>query len=179
MTPQEPANSHSCAGLSIGDARGLRIAVVTSCYHSEICAALQQGARDSFVDAGGEIDALIHVSSPGAFELVVVSAALVARADIDAVVALGCVLTGETSHDRFICDAVAQGLTDLSLRAVKPVAFGLLTCLTMEQARARAGGNKGNKGSEAMRAAIAAARTIQAIRAGASSSRSCCVGARQ
>ena len=143
----------------------MRVGVVTSAYHAEICDALTQGACEAFKEAGGDCDTLIRVAAPGAFELVVISAALAARADVDAVVAIGCVLTGETSHDRFLCDAVAHGLAELSMRCGKPVGFGVLTCLTLEQARARAGGTKGNKGAEAMHAAIAATRTIQAIRA--------------
>ncbi len=140
---------------------------------------MAQGACEAFKDAGGEVDSLIHVAAPGAFEVVVICAALAARADVDAVVAIGCVLTGETSHDRFLCDAVAHGLTDVSIRTEKPVAFGVLTCLTLEQARARAGGSKGNKGAEAMRAAIAATRTVQAIRAGELKHSSCAAGGKR
>jgi 6,7-dimethyl-8-ribityllumazine synthase len=90
-----------------------------------------------------------------------VAQALAARGDIDAVVALGCVLTGETSHDRYICDAVAHGLMQVALRHGTPVTFGVLTCVTIEQARARSGGTKGNKGAEAMDAAIDAALAIR------------------
>ncbi len=176
----KPLSPHAAASTPTIDASGLRIAVVTSEYHAEICHAMAKGASDTFYEAGGARDALIHVTAPGAFELVVISAALAAREEIDAVVALGCVLTGETSHDRFLCDAVAHGLADLSLRTGKPVGFGVLTCLTIQQARARAGGNKGNKGAEAMRAAIAATRTVQAIhalRAGTAPSMACALGA--
>ena len=84
-------------------------------------------------------------------------------------VTLGCVLTGETTHDRYICDAVANGLARLSILTGTPAAFGVLTCQTIEQARERAGGAKGNKGVEAMHATINAARTIESIRAGAPS----------
>ena len=90
-----------------------------------------------------------------------VAQVVAARGDVDAVVALGCVLTGETSHDRYISDAVAHGLMQVALRHSMPVTFGVLTCVTIEQARARAGGSKGNKGGEAMDAAVDAALAIR------------------
>lgn len=152
------------------DARGIRVGIVSSQYHGEICAALTRGATDAFVAARGDADSIVHAPAPGAFELVAVGLALAERPDIDAVVAIGCVLTGETSHDRYLCDAVSHGLTEISLRTGKPVAFGVLTCTTIEQARARAGGSKGNKGIEAMHAAIAATRAIQEIRAASTAS---------
>jgi 6,7-dimethyl-8-ribityllumazine synthase len=146
--------------------KGLRIAIVESQYHHEICTGLSTGAVDAFMNAGGDSQNIIHVHAPGSYELVAIALALAERSDIDAVVALGCVLTGETSHDRYICDAVAHGLVDVTIRTGKPVAFGVLTCITIEQARARSGGSKGNKGIEAMHAAIAATRTIADIRTG-------------
>jgi 6,7-dimethyl-8-ribityllumazine synthase len=103
------------------------------------------------------------VKAPGAFELVAISRAAAVRGDVDAVVALGCVLTGETSHDRHICDAVAHGLARISVEFGKPAAFGVLTCQTLSQAQARCGGAKGNKGEEAMRAAIGAAQAIKEL----------------
>ena len=79
-----------------------------------------------------------------------------------AAAAIGCVISGETTHDRFICQAVANGLTDVTVRFGLPIAFGVLTCQSIEQARERSGGSKGNKGAEAMAAAI---RTFHAIAA--------------
>ena len=80
-----------------------------------------------------------------------------------AIVALGCVISGETTHDQYINHAVSQGLTSISVRTGVPVAFGLLTCASFGQAEARAGGEKGNKGAEAMAAALELARTVQAL----------------
>jgi len=145
------------------NARSLRIAIVTSTYHGDLTSALERGAVKAFEQAGGEPSKLRIVKAPGAFELVAISRAAAARSDIDAVVALGCVLTGETSHDRHICEAVAHGLALISIEFGKPAAFGLLTCQTLAQAQARAGGAKGNKGEEAMRAAIGAAQTIKEL----------------
>ncbi len=137
------------------------MAIVAARYHAEIVDALADGARECFVAHNGAGSNLLQVVAPGAFELPVMSQALAARDDVDAVVCLGCVLTGETSHDRYICDAVAHGLTRVGLDFGKPVAFGVLTCQTLAQARARAGGDRGNKGEEAM---LAALQSLQAIR---------------
>ncbi|MSR28439.1 MAG: 6,7-dimethyl-8-ribityllumazine synthase [Phycisphaerales bacterium] len=160
MRSPEPERPRESGGNT---ARAMRIGVVTSRYHREICDALENGAVSTFSARGGCADALVMASAPGSFELVAVALALAQRTDIDAVVALGCVLTGETSHDRHICDAVAHGLVGVTLKTDKPVAFGVLTCVTIEQAQARAGGRKGNKGTEAMEAAIDAVASIRGV----------------
>lgn len=161
MNPEIAAQDAPCTAFS---ARGLRVGIVTSVYHQSVCSALERGAVDAFTAAGGSPSDIVRVDAPGAFELVAISLAMAQRIDIDAVVALGCVLTGETSHDKFICEAVVNGLSQVSLQTGKPVAFGVLTCVTVEQARARSGGAKGNKGVEAMQAAIHAVHSIAHIR---------------
>jgi len=142
------------------NARGLRVGVTTSRYHETVTGRLQEGARKVFQAAGGAEDDLILVDAPGSFELVSIAHALATRADVDAVVCIGCVLTGETTHDQYICQAVAAGLASITAATGKPVAFGVLTCQSIEQAQARAGGAKGNKGEEAMNAAIIAAQAV-------------------
>jgi 6,7-dimethyl-8-ribityllumazine synthase len=138
-----------------------RIAIVVSRYHEAITERLAEGATRAFVAAGGKADRLLRGDAPGAFELPVIAAAFARRDDVSAVVCLGLILTGETTHDRHLADAVAHALQDLALETGKPVAFGVLTCQTLAQAEARAGGEKGNKGEEAMLSALAA---IEAIR---------------
>jgi 6,7-dimethyl-8-ribityllumazine synthase len=95
---------------------------------------------------------------PGAFELPLVARALAQRSDVDAVLCLGLILKGETEHDRYVADGVVQGVVQAGLEAEKPVLFGVLTCATLEQARARAlppeRGGKHDKGREVARAAI-------------------------
>ncbi len=145
------------------DASGLRIGIITSQYHGAICEKLQSGAQACFLEAGGHASDLLLVSAPGSFELIAIARTLAMRPDLDAVVCLGCVLTGETRHDEYICEAVANGLGQIAASIGKPVAFGVLTCPTIEHAQARAGGAKGNKGAEAMRASIAAARSIREV----------------
>jgi 6,7-dimethyl-8-ribityllumazine synthase len=151
------------------DATGLRVGIVGSSYHGPVVGRLVEGAVRAFRAAGGADGALVMASAPGAFELPVVAAAVARRdgsSEVDAVVCLGLILTGETTHDRHLADAVAHALQDLALETGKPVAFGVLTCQTAEQAEARAGGAKGNKGEEAMHAALLAARSIRRIGAG-------------
>ncbi|MBX3354589.1 MAG: 6,7-dimethyl-8-ribityllumazine synthase [Phycisphaeraceae bacterium] len=159
---KDPATSLSEQAFN---ARGLRIGVVTSAYHAEITAKLEEGAVEAFIACGGESASLRRVASPGAFELVPIAAALAERDDIDGVVVLGCIVRGETRHDRVLGLSVAQALAHLAATQVKPVTFGVLTVDRLRQARERCGGAHGHKGREAMVAAIAAVRAIQAVRA--------------
>ena len=147
------------------DARGMRIAVVVSRYHDDVTAALRDGAACRFADSGGDAGDLILVAAAGAFELTAICTGLAERPHPDAIVALGCVISGETTHDRYICEAVANGLTGITVRTGVPIAFGLLTCQTLDQARERAGGTRGNKGDEAMAAAIETVATLRQLRA--------------
>ena len=148
------------------DAAGLRIAVLVSRYHTEITDALEKGARAAFAAAGGDPAMLEVFDSPGAFELAGLASVAPETGRFDAVVCLGCVIRGETSHDAWINGAVAHELAASSARHGRPAAFGVITCNDLDQARARAGGDRGDKGTESMRAAIAAVRTAGSIRSG-------------
>jgi 6,7-dimethyl-8-ribityllumazine synthase len=153
------------------DGSTLRIGVAVSRYHREITDALLAGAIDAFRQAGGVEERLRVVDAPGTWELTAIVRALAmletraGRPAIDAVVALGCVLTGETTHDQYIAQSVTQGLTAITVQTGVPVGFGVLTCQTIEQARARAAspaaGGASNKGVEAMLAAMAAAHAVR------------------
>ncbi len=144
-------------------ASGLRIGIAVSAYHAQITTALRAGAVKQFTDAQGVEADLRVVPAPGTFELTAVCRALVNGGGLDAVVALGCVISGETTHDTYIATAVAHGLTELTLATGVPVTFGVLTCQTIDQARARAGGTRGNKGAEAMAAAIETAAILRSL----------------
>ncbi len=123
--------------------------IVVADWNEEITHALLAGAKDALSQAGaqeGETE-IIHV--PGSFELSAGASLLLKRGKFDAVICLGCVIQGETRHFDFICQAVAQGLTELSTLHCKPVIFGVLTTQTLEQAQERSGGKYGNKGFEA------------------------------
>ena len=110
------------------------------------------------VKYGAKPENIISKPVPGSFELTLGAQWLAEKQDIDAVIAIGCVIQGETRHFDFICDAVAQGITNLNIKYNKPVIFGVLTPDNMQQAFDRAGGKHGNKGDEA---AITAIKMLQ------------------
>ena len=150
---------------ALPEAAGLRIAVVSSRYHDTVTSALRDGAVEAFSECGGDPADVVSIEAPGTWELPVLCSALLEGDEApDAVVAIGCVIAGETSHDQHINSGVSNALAQLSIRTGVPVAFGVLTCSSMEQARARSGGEVGNKGRESMLAAIEAVQTIRSIR---------------
>ncbi len=147
------------------DAKGLRFAVVVSRYNSLVTKELLAGAMDTIVRHGGtEADQTV-VWAPGGFELPIVVKAVLARGGVDGVIALGCVMKGETSHNDHIAGEVVKGLASLSLEYAVPVSFGVLTPDTLEQALNRSGLKMGNKGGEAALAAIETARLLKLLRA--------------
>jgi len=145
------------------DASGIRLAIVASTWHTKICDALLDGARKSASESGIADPTVVRVL--GAIEIPVVAQEL-ARTH-DAVVALGVVIRGQTPHFDYVCDAVTQGITRVSLDASTPVANGVLTCNTEEQALDRAGlpESAEDKGAQAVGAALAAALTLRDLRA--------------
>ncbi len=145
------------------DASGLRLGIVASTWHSEICEALLDGARKVAAASGIESPTVVRVL--GAIEIPVVAQEL-ARGN-DAVIALGVVIRGATPHFEYVCDAVTQGLTRVALDASTPVANGVLTTDTEEQALDRAGlpTSAEDKGAQAAAAALTAALTLRDLRA--------------
>jgi 6,7-dimethyl-8-ribityllumazine synthase len=144
---------------------GARLGAVVSSYHAELTGAMLASAARELAAAGLDEGALVQVDAPGAFELPLIARRLALRDDLDAVLCFGLVLKGETSHDRYIADAVAHGLQRVALETDKPVLFGVLTCDTLEQARARAlpadQGGSHDKGREVARAAVAALAALE------------------
>jgi len=134
---------------TVPDGKGMRIGIVVSEWNDEITAALFDGAVSTLVKNGVSKDDVIITTVPGSFELTLGAQFLCEDNSIDAVITIGCVIQGETRHFDFICDAVAHGITNVSLKYNKPVIFGVLTPNTMQQAQDRAGGKHGNKGDEA------------------------------
>ncbi|WP_304231844.1 6,7-dimethyl-8-ribityllumazine synthase [Jiulongibacter sediminis] len=141
--------------LSVYNTNGLkdmsskRIAVVTAEWNEEVTFALRDGAIETLLKNGVKEENIISATVPGSYELSYGSQVFAQRNDIDAVIAIGCVIQGETKHNDYINNAVAQGLTDVSLKYNKPVVFGVLTPNTYQQALDRSGGKHGNKGDEA------------------------------
>ena len=144
------------------DASGLSLAIVASTWHNEICDALLSGARKTAAEWGIDDPTVVRVL--GAIEIPVVAQAL--TRGHDAVVALGVVIRGETPHFDYVCDAVTQGLTRVSLDASTPVANGVLTTNTEQQALDRSGlsTSSEDKGAQAAAAALSAALTLRDLR---------------
>ena len=148
----------------------LAVAIVVSRYNSRITSRLLDGAARALRSAGRRYPATVF-DAPGAFELPVLVHAAAASGRFAGVLALGCLVRGQTMHDRVIADAVANGLTRAAMDTGIPIAFGVLTVNTTAQALARAGGRKGNKGEEAMSALLDTIATVRDIRSGRSPAR--------
>jgi 6,7-dimethyl-8-ribityllumazine synthase len=129
---------------------GKKIAIVSTRWNHFIVDRLIEGAKDAFDRHGGDADDLTHVLVPGAFELPMIADQLLASGKYDAICALGAVIRGSTPHFDYVAAEATKGIASMSLKYQKPVAFGLLTTDTIEQAIERAGTKAGNKGFEAM-----------------------------
>ena len=128
--------------------------IVVAEWNSEITEALFTGCEQTLLEAGVNPQNIRRINVPGRFELTSGARLMADDHTIDAVICLGCVIQGETRHFDFICNAVANGLTQLCINYKKPFIFGLLTPDNMQQAQDRAGGKRGNKGVEAAVTAI-------------------------
>ncbi|MDI9874520.1 6,7-dimethyl-8-ribityllumazine synthase [Flectobacillus rivi] len=131
-----------------------RFAIVVAEWNEEVTNALADGAHKTLLTYGAQEDNILRVTVPGSYELSYGAQKMAQREDIDAVICIGCVIQGETKHNDYINHAVAQGLTNVSLKYDKPVVFGVLTPNTEQQALDRAGGIHGNKGDEAAITAV-------------------------
>jgi 6,7-dimethyl-8-ribityllumazine synthase len=151
----------------VPDGRGLRIGLITSRFNDDVTARLRQGAEDALQAAGVLPFEIERLEVPGAFELPVAAKSLGVSGRVDAVVCLGCVIRGETPHFDVLSSAVAHGLTQAALDTGVPVAFGVLTTNTPEQAAERSRPGPTNKGFEAACAAIEMARLVGRVRASA------------
>lgn len=136
------------------DASQFRIGLVVSEWNSEITENLCLGARETLLECGVKPQNILRWNVPGSFELPFGCRKMINSAPQDAVIAIGSVIRGETSHFDYVCKATSQGIMDLNVQTGTPVIFCVLTDDTMEQARARSGGKHGNKGTEAAVAAI-------------------------
>ena len=135
-------------------ASGLRVAIVVSTYNHSITNKLLTGSLETLASRG-VAEADIDVAKvPGAWEIPLAAAVMARSGKYAAVICLGCVIRGETTHDVHINTQVSQTLGQLALECELPVAFGVLTCNTVEQAISRSGGAVGNKGIEAAEAAL-------------------------
>lgn len=142
------------------EARDLRIAVVAARFNEPIVASLLQGAVASFERHGGKSDNLLIARVPGAFELPITCKKLATAGRYAAVVALGCVIRGDTPHFDYVAGESARGLMRASLDTGVPVVFGVLTVENIEQALERSAVTRSNKGGESMDVAIEMANLL-------------------
>ncbi len=142
-------NLSSYDSHAIPHGKGKRIAIVVSDWNTAVTSKLLQGAYETLVKFGVEEKDILVEHVPGSFELTFGAKVMIEKADVDAVIILGCVIQGETPHFTFVCNSVTEGTTQLNIQYAVPVVFGLLTTNTLEQAKARSGGRHGNKGDEA------------------------------
>jgi 6,7-dimethyl-8-ribityllumazine synthase len=147
-------NLSTFEGSLVADAANYKFGLVVSEWNHEITNALKEGAIKTLLQYGALKENIINRAVPGSFELTLGAQYLAEFTDVDAIICLGCVIQGETRHFDFICDAVAKGITDLTITYNVPVIFGVLTPDTQQQAIDRAGGKHGNKGDEAAITAI-------------------------
>lgn len=141
------------SGLAADAAAGRRFAVVVSRFNEGVTGALRDGAVRTLEEYGAASGDITVHHVPGAFELPMTAARLVAGG-FDAVICVGALIKGETPHFDYLSAAVAHGIQEVAVRSGVPVIFGVLTCETLAHAEARAGGSKGNKGVEAALAAL-------------------------
>ncbi|MDO8969640.1 MAG: 6,7-dimethyl-8-ribityllumazine synthase, partial [Saprospiraceae bacterium] len=139
---------------NIPNAEELIFGIIVSDWNAKITHALYEGCYDTLVKHGVKVENIYTLQVPGAFELTVGARILNGQQQVDGMICLGCVIKGETSHDSYINQAVAIGLTNLGLTTGRPHIFGLLTVDHEQQAFDRAGGKLGNKGVEAAVTAI-------------------------
>jgi 6,7-dimethyl-8-ribityllumazine synthase len=151
------------------NAAGLRFALVVSRFNSFITDRLLAGAVDALEAAGTDAESMVVVHVPGSFEIPLTAKKLAEGGRIDAVIAIGCILRGETSHFDYVASEVARGVQLAQLDTGIPVIFCVLTCDTLEQAIDRAGLKSGNKGYDAGLAAIEMANLSKQLRSGAAS----------
>lgn len=139
---------------TIPNAKDFRFGIVVSEWNENITSGLYKGAVEALLENGVPQDNIISWDVPGSFELVYGSKRMIDTQNVDAVIAIGSVIQGETKHFDFVCEGVAQGIKDLNVLTDVPVVFCVLTDNTMQQAIDRSGGKHGNKGTEAAIVAI-------------------------
>ncbi len=138
---------------TIPNAKDFRFGIVVSEWNDTVTNGLYKGALDALLDCGARSENIIKWDVPGSFELIYGSKKMISQ-NVDVVIAIGCVIQGETKHFDFVCEGVTQGIKDLNVTTNTPVIFCLLTDNNLQQSLDRSGGKHGNKGTEAAIAAI-------------------------
>ena len=149
-------------------AKGLRFALIVSRFNSLVTEELLKGALDSLKRHGANLDDQLIIYVPGSWEIPLAAQCILQQGVYDGVIALGCVMQGETAHNDLINAEVSKGLGALQLQFGKPVGFGVLSPSSLEQALHRSGMKLGNKGAETALAVIETARVLTAMKTGVS-----------
>ena len=139
---------------TIPNAKQFRFGIVVSEWNDHVTNGLFSGAEAALVDCGALSENIIRWNVPGSFELIYGAKQMATTQNVDVVIAIGCVIKGETMHFEFVCEGVTQGIKDLNVLGDVPVIFCLLTDNNEQQSIDRSGGVHGNKGTEAAIAAI-------------------------
>ena len=145
-------------------AAGLRFAIIVSRFNSFITDRLHGGAMDALARSGASLDLIDLVRVPGSWEVPLVASELARQHRYDAIICLACVIRGETPHFDYVAGQAAKGIAGVSAETGVPVAFGVLTTNTLEQAIDRAGAKSGNKGFDAAMTAIEMANLLRTLR---------------
>jgi len=146
---------------TIPNTKGFRFGIVVSEWNENITAGMYKGAIEALLENGVQQEDIVSWDVPGSFELIYGSKRMIDTQNVDAVIAIGSVIQGETKHFDFVCEAVAQGIKDLNVLTDVPVVFCVLTDNNLQQAIDRSGGIHGNKGTEAAIVAIKMANLRQ------------------
>jgi 6,7-dimethyl-8-ribityllumazine synthase len=139
---------------TIPNAKSFRFGIVVSEWNPEITENLQKGAIETLLDCGATNENIVSWNVPGSFELVYGCKKMIQTQQVDAIIAIGNVIQGETKHFDFVCEGVTQGIVELNIKQDVPVIFCVLTDNTKQQSLDRSGGKLGNKGTECAVAAI-------------------------
>ncbi|HDC3760035.1 TPA: 6,7-dimethyl-8-ribityllumazine synthase [Staphylococcus aureus] len=145
--------------------KDLKVAIVVSRFNDFITGRLLEGAKDTLIRHDVNEDNIDVEFVPGAFEIPLVAKKLASSGNYDAIITLGCVIRGATSHYDYVCNEVAKGVSKVNDQTNVPVIFGILTTESIEQAVERAGTKAGNKGAEAAVSAIEMANLLKSIKA--------------
>ncbi|MGO3806498.1 MAG: 6,7-dimethyl-8-ribityllumazine synthase [Sphingobacterium sp.] len=140
--------------IEVGNAVGLKFAIVVSQWNAQVTGALLEGAVEGLQAHGANEADIDVIQVPGSYELISGADIALRASKFDAIICLGCVIQGETRHFDFICNAVGNGIANVAIKYNKPVIFGVLTTDNLDQALDRSGGKHGNKGAEAAVTAI-------------------------
>jgi len=148
------ANLSNYDKSNVPSAEAYKFGIVVAQWNEQVTDGLLMGCIQGLLENGASVENIITKHIPGSYELTLGAQFFCEYTDVEAVICLGSIIQGETKHFDFVCEAVAQGIKDVSLKYNKPIIFGVLTDNNIEQAIARSGGDKGNKGTEAAVTAI-------------------------